>query len=80
MTTSLRKTRPETNPYEIWEDSRTGWRWDVLKFYKSRENTIADPYGRVFCLVHGDFTEKGDVYYADIRANAHLVRINYLED
>jgi hypothetical protein len=79
MATSLRKTRSKDNPYEIWEDARTGWRWDVLKFYKSRENTIADPYGRVFCNVHGDYTEMGDVYYADIRSNAVLIRTAYLE-
>jgi hypothetical protein len=74
---SLRKTRPVSDPYEVWSDG--SWKWRVLKFYKTRENTLADPYGRVFCEVEGDFTELGDVYYKEITDNAQLVSTNYGE-
>jgi hypothetical protein len=78
---SLRKTRPVDNPYETWYDPTSGWTWKVLKFYKSRANTIADPYGRVYCRVNGDFNETGDVYYSEVtgRGNHTLVQANYGE-
>jgi hypothetical protein len=76
---SLRKTRPVTDPYETWLDPRTGWTWKVLKFYKSRENTLADEYGRVFCEVDGFEKELGDVYYSEITKNATLLSSNYGE-
>jgi hypothetical protein len=76
---SLRKTRPVTDPYETWFDHRTGWTWKVLKFYKSRTNTLADEYGRVFCEVDGYEKELGDVYYREITRNATLLSSNYGE-
>jgi len=76
---SVRKTRPVENPYEIWHDPRTRWTWKVLKFYKSRENTVKDPYGRVFCEVDGFERELGDVYYAEITRNAVMTQSNYGE-
>lgn len=72
---SLLKTRPKDRPYEVWSDG--SWQWDVLKFYKSRENTMKDQYGRVFCNVHGFETEMGDVYYSDITSRAVLVSTDY---
>jgi hypothetical protein len=53
----------------------------VLKFYKSRENTLADPYGRVFCEVDGFEKELGDVYYREVTGRgAHkLLQANYGE-
>ena len=77
MAASLRKTRPVSDPYETWVQG--SWTWKVLKFYKSRENTIADEYGRVFCEVTGWETEMGDVYYKEITDNATLVQSNYGE-
>ena len=74
---SLRKTRPVSDPYETWSNGL--WEWRVLKFYKTRENTLADPYGRVFCEVTGWETEMGDVYYKEITSNAQLVSSNYGE-
>jgi hypothetical protein len=78
---SLRKTRPSDNPYEVWQAG--DWTWNVLKFYKSRDNTLADPYGRVFCQVITPMTSSrgdlGDVYYSEIRQSAQLVSTNYGE-
>jgi hypothetical protein len=74
---SLKRTRPIDRPYEVW--SGGGWTWKVLKFYKSYENTINDPYGRVFCEVDGFEKELGDVYYSDIRNNADLISSDYGE-
>ena len=79
MAASLRRTRPDNDPYETWVNPQIGWKWHVLKFYQSRENTIDNDYGRVFCLVEGDFTEKGDTYYHEIMQNAVLVHTNYGE-
>jgi hypothetical protein len=78
---SLRKTRPYDKPYEVWVAG--DWTWKVLKFYKSRENTIADPYGRVFCQVITPNTtasgDLGDTYYREIRSAATLVASDYGE-
>lgn len=74
---SLRRTRPVTHPYEVWSDGQ--WTWKVLKFYKTRESTIADPYGRVFCEVQGLEKDLGDVYYADIMRVATLIKADYGE-
>jgi hypothetical protein len=74
---SMKKTRPADQPYEIWQSPLTGWKWYVLKFYQSYENTLENPYGRVFCDVYGDFHEMGDTYYRDIRDNAVLIATDY---
>ena len=76
---SLRKTRPVSDPYETWTNG--DWTWRVLKFYKSRENTIADEYGRVFCEVDGFEKEMGDVYYREVtgRGRHALIQSNYGE-
>jgi len=74
---TLRKTRPVSDPYEVWQAG--SWTWKVLKFYKTRENTLADPYGRVFCEVDGWEKEMGDVYYKEITSAATLVSTNYGE-
>jgi hypothetical protein len=76
MAASLRKTRPVSDPYETWVYG--DWTWKVLKFYKSRENTMADPYGRVFCEVDGFEKEMGDVYYSEVR-HGHMIQSNYGE-
>ena len=81
MAASLRKTRPSTDPYEVWVAG--DWTWKVRKFYKSRENTLADEYGRVLCDVSSPGTfgghDTGDVYYREITRNATLVSSNYGE-
>jgi hypothetical protein len=75
---SIMKTRPKDRPYEVWSDG--SWQWDILKFYhKTHEAAEADKFARVFCLVHGDYTEMGDVYYREIRNQATLVKSDYTE-
>jgi hypothetical protein len=78
---SLRKTRPADQPYEVWTAGE--WTWKVRKFYKSRENTIADRYGRVLCDVSSPGTfggvDTGDVYYHDIIHTAYLIDHDYGE-
>lgn len=73
---SLRKSRPVSDPYEVW--TQGDWTWKVLKFYKSREATLADPYGRVFCEVDGFYKELGDVYYSEVSTGT-LAHSNYGE-
>jgi len=43
-----------------------GWRWEILKLYKSLEASRNDPFARAFCYVHGIADEYGDVYLRDI--------------
>lgn len=43
-----------------------GWRYEILKLYKSLANSKADKYARAFCYVHGFESEYGDVYLAEI--------------
>jgi hypothetical protein len=47
-----------------------GWKWEILKLYKSVEASKKDPYARAFCAVVGPGTfggyDMGDVYIKDI--------------
>lgn len=64
------KTRPATQPYEVWENARAGWKWKVLKKYQADDSK---PYARWFCQVVTPMMpegELGDVYVAEIKANA----------
>lgn len=58
------KTRPKTNPYEVW---RAGtWTWQVLKKWQADDQK---PYARWFCNVITPMCpdgEMGDVYVKDI--------------
>lgn len=69
------KTRPASNPYEIW---RAGdWEWRVLKKYQSPENEAKNPEARWFCLVvtphTGPSGDLGDVYARDVKNYATKV-------
>ena len=69
------KTRPVTNPYEVWA-SKDGWEWHVLKKWQVDDSK---PYARWFCLVKSPFVpegEMGDVYVTEIKAYASLVQTN----
>ena len=71
----FRKTAKDT-PYAVYEDPRTGWRWEVLHTWKSRASEAKDRYARWFCRVKSPFVpngEMGDVYRSDILDNAKLV-------
>jgi hypothetical protein len=66
------KTRPETEPYEIWE-APGGWRWLVLKKYQADDHK---PYARWFCKVYSPMLpggELGDVYASEVMSNARRV-------
>jgi hypothetical protein len=73
MKNTCGKTRPITNPYEVWQAG--GWKWLVLKKYQADD---FKPYARAFCAVSSPTTraqmssgyELGDVYLSEIRANA----------
>lgn len=79
----LSKTRPVSDPYEVWQSPDGQWKWRVLKFYKSYENTKADDYARVFCNVTSPFVsgrgELGDVYYSVVTDGNELIFSNYGE-
>lgn len=77
MKNTMLKTRPDNNPYEIWEDPRTGWTWKVLKKWQVDDEK---PYARWFCKVHSPIVpegEYGDVYVQEIKDNGILVETNY---
>jgi hypothetical protein len=62
------KTRPVTNPYEVWVAG--GWRWAVLKKWQADDSK---PYARAFCHVSSPMCpegELGDCYIADYKGHA----------
>jgi len=74
------KTRPISNPYEIWH----GYAGDlgtitylVLKKYQTPEKENGNPYSRWFVAAKSDATygtfEMGDNYVAEIKAIARRV-------
>jgi hypothetical protein len=68
------KTRPVSNPYEVWKLG--DWTWKVLKKYQSPENEAKNSYARWFCFVTSPFCpegEYGDTYVRDITGNATRV-------
>lgn len=58
------KTRKAGNAYAVCYGG--GWKWEILKLYKSLEASEKDPYARAFCFVHGFESEYGDVYLKEI--------------
>lgn len=58
------KSRKPGNAYAVVESG--GWKWEILKLYKSLESSKKDPYARAFCFVHGFCDEYGDTYLKDI--------------
>lgn len=60
------KARPESNPYEVWENS-SGWKWVVLKKNQGDDNK---QFASWFCKVYSPFCpdgELGDCYVADVK-------------
>ena len=69
------KSRPESDPYEVWESFDGQWTWKVLKKWQADDNK---PYARWFCAVTSPFTygdsELGDVYASEImKAGVRIV-------
>lgn len=58
------KSRKPGNAYAVVESG--GWKWEILKLYKSVEASKKDRYARAFCFVHGIADEYGDVYLDEI--------------
>jgi hypothetical protein len=80
MKNQFAKTRPQDNPYEIWQSYDGSWEWHVLKKWQIDDNK---PYARWFCLVKSPFVpngEMGDTYVTDIKPYARLIKTNYSED
>jgi hypothetical protein len=72
---TMKKTRPQDNPYEIWQAG--DWEWRVLKKYQKDET---DPYARAFLATKSPFTfgtyELGDGYIREYESVASLVAVN----
>lgn len=67
------KTRPVSNPYEVWSSFDGSWRWLVLKKYQTPEKEASNPYARWFCKVYSPFVpegEMGDTYTREIKSGA----------
>jgi hypothetical protein len=68
------KTRPESDPYEVWQSSDGTWTWKVLKKYQVNDDK---PYARWFCAVTSPFTfgnsELGDCYVRDVKTGHRKV-------
>ncbi len=77
MKNECAKTRPVSNPYEVWKNDRAGWEWRILKRYQAPDKEASNPFARVFCAVKSPFTfgefEFGDVYLKEIQQNAKKV-------
>ena len=70
------KTRPVSDPYEIWQSPDSQWTWKVLKKWQVDDNK---PFARWFCHVTSPFCpegEIGDTYVKDVKAYARRVAID----
>lgn len=69
------KTRPVSDPYEVWVAG--DWTWSCLKKYQGPEAEAANPYARWFCQVVTPMTgprgDLGDVYVVDVMRHARRV-------
>lgn len=71
LTTSQRIAQHK--PIEVWESADGAWRWEV---YKLNTKFTDKPYASAFCKVFSPFVpegELGDVYWTDIKQNAHQI-------
>ena len=71
MKNTMAKTRPVSNPYEVWVLG--AWTWKVLKKWQADDNK---PYALWFCHVTSPLCpdgEMGDVYVSDIKNYARKV-------
>jgi hypothetical protein len=74
------KTRPVSDPYEIWKAG--DWEWHVLKKYQAPEAEAKNPFARWFCAVYSPITreqmssgyEMGDTYVSDIKSCAVRIK------
>jgi|TARA_R100001530_G_scaffold121769_1_gene89291 hypothetical protein len=76
MAKNLFRKIAKDKPYAVYEDPRTGWRWEVLHTWKGKAGEDKDRYARWFCRVKSPivpYGEMGDVYRSDVLDNAMLV-------
>ena len=69
------KTRPASNPYEVWQSLDGSWTWYVLKKWQANDDK---EYARWYCKVTSPFVpegEYGDVYVSEIKANAVRIEL-----
>lgn len=59
------KTRPATDPYEMWDVGFCVYL--VLKKQKSPEGEAKDPYARWTVRSVGEYAETGDMYAAEVK-------------
>jgi hypothetical protein len=75
MKNPMAKTRPPSNPYEVYCNN-TGWTWLVLKKYQADD---LKPFARWFCAVYspclpsGEY-ELGDCYASEILGHATKIQ------
>lgn len=76
MKNECAKTRPVTNPYEVWTNG--SWTWKVLKKWQSPDKEATNEYARWFCHVTSPMCpngEMGDVYVREIKSQAWKVEV-----
>ena len=69
------KSRKPSNPYAVYADPRTGWKWKVLKTYKHVSSETKDPYARWYMATTSPWVtdELGDGYATEVIQNGILV-------
>ena len=73
--TNFGKSRTLSNPYAIYVDPRSGWKWKVLKTYKHSSAERKDPYARWFLASSSPWVqdELGDGYIQDVLKYGYLL-------
>lgn len=80
MANPCAKSRPQSDPYEVWEGvgNFVGWTWKVLSKQRGPEGEAKDPYSRWFCAVDSPMTfgmtDMGDVYATEVKERAIRVK------
>ncbi len=69
------KSRKPSNPYAVYADPRTGWKWKVLKTYKHVSSETKDPHARWYMATTSPWVtdELGDGYVTEVIQNGILV-------
>lgn len=68
-----RKTRPESDPYEVWDMGFCHYL--VLKKYKSPKAEASDPTARWLVASVGEFHDVGDMYAAEVKRKGRKVNL-----
>jgi hypothetical protein len=61
----VRNLRKGDKPYASWTDTRTGWKYKLLKSWQGNNGKV---YSRWFVSVDGLFTDMGDTYVVEMWA------------